>query len=308
MKKDEFISDEERAGFKVSAVRKRVWQCELEMAGWFCKVCQKYNLGYFLIGGSAIGAVRHNGFIPWDDDLDIGMLRKDFDTFREVAQKELPEEYYIEYGILKGNIFSSLLRIRSRKTTGIIVDEFNQNSIGGGIFIEIYPFDHTFSGVRRKIQLAKSSLYFLVLNNWNRANDFKGIKRLIIQVMKLFSIGWIWKCYERNNVKYDNVDTEYVDTIALPSYAKQNIHFYLIEDVNETTPHIYEFMELNIPRGNDRCLRQQYGDYMQLPPLKDRGTHHDFIVFYDPDKPFTEYKDSDVLSRYFAGDLSVELL
>lgn len=112
--------------YQVSVTRKKVWLCELEMATWFCNVCEKYGLSYFLIGGSAIGAVRHNGFIPWDDDLDIGMLRSDFDKFRKVSIRELPSNYKIEYGVLKNKVFSSLLRIRNNDTTGIIVDEYEQ--------------------------------------------------------------------------------------------------------------------------------------------------------------------------------------
>ena len=176
MNDKEYICDEIRDKFQVSSIRKKVWLCELKIAQWFCTVCSKYNLSYFLIGGSAIGAVRHNGFIPWDDDLDIGMLRNNFETFKEVAPKELPDEYYIEYGVLSDNIFSSLLRIRNKNTTGILVDEFRQGSEGGGIFIEIYPFDNTIGGVSRKIQLLKSSMFFLALNNWNRKNDFRGQK------------------------------------------------------------------------------------------------------------------------------------
>ena len=99
-----------------------------------------------------------------------------------------------------------------------------------------------------------------------------------------------------------------VDTIALPSYAKLGIHYYLLSDVIETVAHEYEFIKLNIPIGNDRCLRQQYGEYMRLPPIEQRGIHHDFIVFYDPDKPYSDYKNSSILKRYFDGDVSLELL
>ena len=123
MNKEDYLRTEIRDGYQVSVTRKKVWLCELEMATWFCNVCEKYGLNYFLIGGSAIGAVRHNGFIPWDDDLDIGMLRSDFDKFRKVSIRELPSNYKIEYGVLKNNVFSSLLRIRNNDTTGIIVDE-----------------------------------------------------------------------------------------------------------------------------------------------------------------------------------------
>ena len=308
MNKEQYLKPEIRDGYQVSTVRKKVWICELEIAAWFCNVCKKYDLKYFLIGGSAIGAVRHNGFIPWDDDLDIGMLRNDFDKFRKVSLNELPSDYKIEYGVLEGNIFSSLLRIRDNDTTGIIVDEYKQDSPGGGIFIEIYPFDNAPTGIKRKVQLAKSSALFLALNNWNREENFSGIKKWVIKGLKQLSIETVWKMYESNNKKYMNSKEEYVDTVALPSYAKQGIHFYRIEDVQKTVPHKYEFMELDIPKGNDQCLRQQYGDYMELPPIEKRGTHHDFIVYYEPDKPYQEYKDSEILKRYFNGDASVELL
>lgn len=308
MNKDDYLKQEIRDGYQVSVTRKKVWLCELEMVTWFCNVCKMYNLKYFLIGGSAIGAVRHNGFIPWDDDLDIGMLRRDFDRFRNVAINELPENYKIEYGVLKDNIFSYLLRIRNNDTTGIIVDEYKQNASGGGIFVELYPFDNVPTGVRRKVQLAKSSMFFLALNNWNREDDFGGIRRLVINGLKRLPIETVWKMYEANNKKYMNSKVEYVDTVALPPYAKQGIHFYKKQDVQQTVPHKFEFIELDIPKGNDRCLRQQYGDYMELPPIEKRGTHHDFIVYYDPDKPYREYRNSKVLKKYFSGDASVDLL
>ena len=150
-------------------------------------------------------------------------------------------------------------------------------------------------------------MLFLALNNWNRKENFSGIKRLIISGLKMFPIESVWRMYEKNNTKYSGKKTEYVDTVALPSYAKQGIHFYKKTDVQQTVSHSYEFIDLNIPKGNDTCLRQQYGDYMELPPLEKRGTHHDFIVFYDPDRSYLGYKDSEILKRYFNGDISVEL-
>ena len=207
MNKEDYLRTEIRDGYQVSVTRKKVWICELEMATWFCIVCEKYGLNYFLIGGSAIGAVRHNGFIPWDDDLDIGMLRSDFDKFRKVSIRELPSNYKIEYGVLKNNVFSSLLRIRNNDTTGIIVDEYEQNAPGGGIFIELYPFDNVPTGIKRKVQLAKSSMLFLALNNWNRKENFSGIKRLIISGLKMFPIESVWRMYEKNNTKYSGKKT-----------------------------------------------------------------------------------------------------
>ena len=72
----------------------------------------------------------------------------------------------------------------------------------------------------------------------------------------MFPIESVWRMYEKNNTKYSGTKTEYVDTVALPSYAKQGIHFYKKTDVQQTVSHSYEFIDLNIPKGNDTCLRQ----------------------------------------------------
>ena len=84
-------------GFKVTVERQKIWQIELEMLKLVDKICQKHNLHYSLVGGSLLGAVRHKGFIPWDDDIDIAMKRKDYEKFLKIAQKELPKKYFVQY-------------------------------------------------------------------------------------------------------------------------------------------------------------------------------------------------------------------
>lgn len=78
-----------RCGFVVDQKRQQLWKVELELFEDFKRICKKYDLSYFLIGGAAIGAVRHKGFIPWDDDLDIGMPRSDFDKLIKVRDSKL---------------------------------------------------------------------------------------------------------------------------------------------------------------------------------------------------------------------------
>ena len=88
---EDFFKEEIKCGFKISAAQKLVWAMQLDMYLVFAEICEKYGLKYFFMYGSVLGAVRHNGFIPWDDDIDVGMMRKDFDVFMEVAPKELEE-------------------------------------------------------------------------------------------------------------------------------------------------------------------------------------------------------------------------
>ena len=80
--------------FKVSTLRKKVWQAQLDMVKIFIDICDKYKLKYFAAGGTLIGAIRHNGFIPWDDDIDLMMPREDYEKFIKVAKEELKKEPY----------------------------------------------------------------------------------------------------------------------------------------------------------------------------------------------------------------------
>lgn len=82
--------------YKISDKMRKIWQVELSMLDKIDAICRKHHIQYFLLHGTLLGAVRHKGFIPWDDDLDIGMLRKDYDKFMEVAPKELGEPYFLQ--------------------------------------------------------------------------------------------------------------------------------------------------------------------------------------------------------------------
>ena len=92
---DSFFEDEVRDGFYVPALMKRSWAAQMEVLSDIAKVCEKHHILWFADFGTLLGAVRHGGFIPWDDDLDICMLRDGWLRFREIAGRELPEGYYI---------------------------------------------------------------------------------------------------------------------------------------------------------------------------------------------------------------------
>ena len=92
---DSFFEDEVRSGFYVPALMKRAWAAQLEVLAEISRICDKYHIRWFADRGSLLGAVRHGGYIPWDDDLDICMLRDDYILFNSVAEKELPEGYFI---------------------------------------------------------------------------------------------------------------------------------------------------------------------------------------------------------------------
>lgn len=107
----EFYQDEVRCGFYVPTAIKQAWGAELMVLAEIDRICKKYNIRYFAEWGTLIGAVRHGGFVPWDDDMDIGMLRKDYERFKEVAKDELPEEFAIHDYATKENHWLFLSRV-----------------------------------------------------------------------------------------------------------------------------------------------------------------------------------------------------
>ena len=91
-----FYKEEIRSGFLVTEKRKKVWAAELQMLEKFDEICQKHNLTYYAYYGTLLGAVRHQGFIPWDDDIDVVMFRDDYEKFQAIAPEEFKERIFIK--------------------------------------------------------------------------------------------------------------------------------------------------------------------------------------------------------------------
>ena len=140
---NDYFKEEIRCGFRVTELMKRCWAAQLEVLAQIEKICNKYNLEYFAVGGSLIGAVRHKGFIPWDDDLDIAMKRKDYMVFMNVVSKEMPEEYEV-LSIYNNpewdNTFSRIVNSRKVPLKGERFEEFHRFPLLAGI--DIFPMDY----------------------------------------------------------------------------------------------------------------------------------------------------------------------
>lgn len=313
--KDRFdINSERICGYEVSCNRKKLWICELDMLAVLDDICEELGIQYFACFGTAIGAVRHRGFIPWDDDIDLGMLREDFNIFLQKGKKCFPKYIDVQYGMTE-NGCNPLLRIRDSRTTGIINSEYRKNG-NKGCFIEIYPFDYVNDNKIRIIQLKISKHCLLeIYKRYQPLKEAQGKTRslggkLRSIIFKPFKTKHIWYIYEKA-CEWQNKCKEnckYVDTITLPNYAVTGQHLFEKEDVEETVWAKFEYSKIRIPKGYDHVLQTRYGDYMKLPPLEQRGTHHDNIVFYDPNVPYTEYERSDIPKKYFEGDCRYGLL
>ena len=293
------------AGYSVSMNRKKLWDIEIGILKDIGVVCKEHNLDYFLHAGAGIGAARHQGFIPWDDDLDIGMARDSFERFIPLFAEKFQNKYSIQYGYGQYDEFGTFLRIRDRNSTAIVKDQWNDKKRCHGVFVEIYPFDHSVDDTRlREKQAKKIELYERVLNHRFSENKFSGIKGILDWIFeKTVSTKFIWDLWNKECQRYNKVDTVWCDTPACPKYFREGIHHYKIQDVFPTVKTMFEGELFPVPANNDAVLKVEYGDYMKLPPIDQRGKNHDRIVFFDPNRSYLEYLNSDIPDQYFAGKI-----
>ena len=138
---NDFLEEEYRDGFLVSSQMKKVWAVELDLLAEFDRVCKKYNISYSLDSGSLLGAIRHKGFIPWDDDIDIIITRPNYNKLLDIVLKnnEFKEPYFFQCAYTDKNYIRGHAQLRNSDTTGILKSEVNCDCVfNQGIFIDIF--------------------------------------------------------------------------------------------------------------------------------------------------------------------------
>ena len=274
-------------------VLRKLQLAELTIFEDFIKICEENNIDYFLSWGCAIGMARHNGgFIPWDDDIDIGMLRADYDKFLEICRRDWSDKYDV-LDIDWSEKFPFYNAEIVRKGTKNVPVVFKEANVPMGIDIALYPFDNVADGKwARKKQLF--SVFFWhkirILRDLGKPVLFvSGWKKQLVsaicvvanKVLKWthFSRKFINKRYMKNATRYNNKETEWVscffDTTPMMSAMKREDLFPLKESK-------FEYLTVKIPKENDKFLRHLYGDYMQMPPEEKRKNHVPYILEFGP--------------------------
>lgn len=240
-------------------------QCQLVMTRML-KICDYlcgiHGVEYFLVGGSLLGAIRHKGFIPWDDDLDIGMTRENYERFIQLVAPELPYDIFFqntETDPAYPACWSAEARLRDKYSRYINTDK-PQEKWHVGLGIDIFVYDRAFLPHNFFISVTNAFFLKLVRNSQIRASVLKGIKK--ISPFKLvyassFLGGFRSITWGTNYIK----EKEILNLVRVP-----------FEDLN-----------VPVPEGWDACLKRQYGNYMELPPVEKRVSHHKVIA--DPFHP-----------------------
>jgi len=291
---EDFYKEEVRCGYTVSSQMKKVWAVELDLLYQLQQVCSKYGIRYFASGGTILGAVRHQGFIPWDDDIDLMMLREDYD--RLLAHGDAFEAPYLlqslesDEGYLRGHA-----QLRNTQTTCIVRSEMGLKlPYNQGIFIDIFPLDAA-APTEKLLQRQKKRLKNLMTQAWDSYFSGPGYgedtawtkNRLLHPLMPVLGRVWdykkIMRAYFKEAQRFNSMDTKYVAKVA---YACGDRRMYDLRKGFDTfTMAPFEMLEVPLYGDHVNHLKRQYGDYMKFVI----GTADHGGLIFDPDTPAEEW-------------------
>ena len=251
---------------------------ELELLRTVDKICRDNNIMYFLSGGTMLGAIRHKGFIPWDDDIDIAMLREDFVKFKAIIKDKLPEKYrYQSFENKDGyHYFFDKITINDTYFSTKYSDDFDMQK---GISMDIFVFDKTSDNkLMQKLHFKSLMMLRLLMNvRWkNTARKGKSymLSKIMLPLLRLFSMDTYSKWYDKKLRKYEKKNT----TTVLPPATDHKWRGVMpLEWFSNVTEAKFDDVDSFVPTGYDNYLKQWYCDnYMELLPLSQRVGSHDF--------------------------------
>ncbi len=252
---------------------------ELIIAKEVKRICEKNNIKYFMVAGTMLGAIRHKGFIPWDDDMDFGLLRDDYELFIECCTKDLKKEFTLQTWNNDNTYPFPFIKIRLK---GTYVEETLTKSVDTNkeIGIDIFPFDYIIDNERiQKKHFRKCNFYEKILwlkKGWGidiKNHGFKSkIKYYIARFISIFFN------YNKTKLKLEKLMTKYNDSAKNKIYFltiygfKQSIYDEII--FREFDEYKFENIFLKGVKNYDSYLTCIYGNYLELPPIEKRYGHH----------------------------------
>lgn len=253
---------------------RRLQLTELEILDEIVRVCNKHHLRYYLAEGTLLGAVRHHGFIPWDDDLDIAMPREDYDKFIEICQTELDERFYVHSRETDENYWLIFAKVRKK---GTLMDEFNirKLSVLKGIYVDVFPLDSVTTGkstLKRFRTKCIKKIYALICYKKGLDLPVTPLIRMVLFLTKPVSIRGLSKFAEKLMRKQNHYKTNYY--VNYGSYYKTEKQTILKNKYEPAVELMFEGKPYTVPHDYDYVLRRIYGDYMQLPPVEKRVQQH----------------------------------
>jgi len=258
---------------------------ELDILKDIHQVCENNGLRYYLAGGTLLGAIRHKGFIPWDDDIDIIMPRPDYMKFIKIYENEGDKKYKLISPYNNKNHLYTFTKVFDTRTVKIENGiDYDSDNIGG-IEVDIFPSDGLPDNIKKsnnyffRQKILFNFYTFSVLKYRKGKNVIKNIiKNTIISICKLFGKNRFIELINNMAMKYDFNNSKYIAVSVTPYYGKKE----RLEKDRFINPIKVEFEGylFNAPENYDQYLSNLYGEYMKLPPEEKRITHHNYKAYW----------------------------
>ncbi len=265
---------------------------ELDLLKAFVGICETYKLRYYLLGGTLLGAVRHQGFIPWDDDIDVGMPRADYEVFLREAQANLPEYYFLQDLHTEPDYALNFAKLRDSRTT-FVEYSCRKFHINHGLYIDIFPLDNYPDSEKDRKTLDMQQQIFkyrirAAMEVPQEAQHSPFLEFGLNAVAGLTTLLYpdYRKAVEKREKLHCSIPAGEKWANYCGAWGKKEImpKAWYGDGVKLS----FEGMELMCPAEYEKWLTQVYGNFMQLPPVEKRVGHH-FAEAIDLDSPYTEY-------------------
>ena len=296
---EHFLDEEVRCDFTVTKQMKELWAIELDLLAEFDRVCKKYDLRYSATGGTMLGVIRHQGFIPWDDDIDLMMLRDDYERLCHIASQEFKHPYFFQTEYSDPGSLRRHAQLRNSETTAIReVEEKWHYPFNQGIFIDIFPVDAVIDDsdlFQKQYQEAMAlRASYTEKAKWNVRyhegpnpvkNVVKGVVRSLNNSLfkKKYDYLKDYRAFENVCARYNNEETKY---LSLLSFQFDNPkHYKTREGWKNIVYKDFEFMQMPVTSDYDEILTIQYGDYMKMQKV---STIHGGLII-DTNQSYKDY-------------------
>ena len=295
---EDYFQEEVRCGFTVSATMKRYWAAQMEVLQTVAEICDKHNLTYYAFWGTLLGAVRHQGFIPWDDDIDIALKREDYLKLLRIAEKELPVGWHMRsiYTEEEWTQYHSII------TNELVIDisEERLKRFHGCPFVvgvDVYPLDYLPSNLQeaQAQKLLLSMVHAVVTSVKYLCTDMQDatpekvqetretVEQGLVELEKICHISFdrsrslenqLFRLFDKISMLYSSQDTDRLT--FYPFYIKDEKWFWQ-EEWFGITQMPFENMVLKAPSNADKVLQTNYGDYMVFE--RNAGRAHDYPLY-----------------------------
>lgn len=275
---ERFWKEEVRSGYQVTEERKQLWAVEIDLLCQLDRVCRKHKLHYCVGAGTLLGAVRHAGFIPWDNDLDVYMLRPYYNKLMKL-KNEFSKKYHLQNSYTERGFYIPHAKLRNTETTGYVMVEKDLD-IQKGVFIDIFPLDGVcIDYEKNNKQREKNRSYINALEGYNHYVNNKSdvfISKLASSCVADLAKQFVFTLYDRNLMEYSKKETKIWGNRTLvfdcPKSGRP------LQDYMKLKWVPFEFIKVPIPVNYDELLTQQYGNYMRIPK-NENGSMHGKMFF-----------------------------